>query len=255
MLIVSALVLVVIGANLALPADTYAHPSYGFTPQPPPPPGGGGDDGDENGGSGDSRGSDDELPPDYVWVELERCDLSCSVNYASKPAGLASPLSTPPEVRVRVQLIHQGSGWIAEGVISDASSTRLAVPYPGQWEVFMMDEPELVGMTAFDTTNLNLEQLRSTLTVAPVSLGLVEANTPEPQMVKCPIACVIEPPPETLPETGGDRAMAYLIFLIGALFITILGLLMARAGLGSGSRNLSESILLLGSKKGTRSDY
>ena len=225
MLIVSALVLVIIGANLALPADTYAHPSYGFTPQPPPPPGGGGDDSGDNGG-GDSGGSDNELPPDYVWVELDRCDLSCSVGYASKPIGLASPLSSPTEVQVRVQLIHQGSGWIAEAVISDAGSTRLAVPYPGQWEVFMIGEPELVGATAFDATNLNLEQLRSSLTVAPVSLGLVEANTPEPQLVKCPIACVIEPPPETLPQTGGDRSTATLIILTNIAFLVSVGLSM-----------------------------
>jgi hypothetical protein len=227
MLIVSAVVLVFMGANLALPTDSYAHPSYGFTPEAPPPPGGNDDDADDDDGGGSGKGQDE---PDYVWVELDHCDLSCSANYASKPGGLASPLSTPAEVRVRVQLIHQGSGWIAEGVISDAGSTRLTVPYPGQWEILMIREPEFVGIPAFDATNLNLEQLRNDLTVAPVSLGLVEANTPEPQLIKCPIACVIEPSPENLPETGSNRSAAYLVFLVGAIFIIILGVLMARLG-------------------------
>ena len=223
MLIVSALVLIVIGVNLALPADTYAHPSYGFTPQPPPPPGGNDDTGDNGGGNSGGSDDDNELPPDYVWVELDHCDLSCSANYASRPAGLASPLSMPTEVRVRVQLIHQGSGWIVDGVISNAGSTHFTVPYPGQWEVLMVSEPELVGATAADVTNLNLGQLESSLAVAPVSLGLVEANTSEPQLVKCPLACVIDPPPGALPETGADQTTARLLILTSSIFLFSLG--------------------------------
>ena len=30
--------LAILGLNFINPLDTYAHPSYGFTPQPPPPP-------------------------------------------------------------------------------------------------------------------------------------------------------------------------------------------------------------------------
>jgi len=226
--------LTVIGTNLAFPADTHAHPAYGFTPPAPPPPpdDGGGDDGDNgqddsrSGGGNDSSDDDDEIPPDYILVELDRCDLSCSVNYERKPTGQAAPLLTPAEVRVRVQLIHQGSGWIAEGIISDAGTTRFSVPYPGQWEIFMMSEPEFIGATAFDPTSLNLDQLRTDLSATPISLGLVEANTAEPQLVKCPIACVVDPPPDYLPQTGGDQSTAILIIFTNVAFLLSIGLLM-----------------------------
>jgi len=239
-IIVSIFVLIVIGTNLALPADTHAHPAYGFTPPAPPPPpdDGGGDDGDNgqddsddnnsgSDGGNDSRDDgDDEIPPDYILVELDRCDLSCSVNYEHKPAGQAAPLSTPAEVRVRVQLIHQGSGWIAEGIISDVGGTRISVPYPGQWEIFMMSEPEFIGVTAFDPTPLNLDQLRTDLSAAPISLGMVEANTAEPQLVKCPITCVIDSPPDYMPQTGGDQSTAILIIFTNVAFLLSIGLLM-----------------------------
>ncbi len=237
-IIVSIFVLSVIGTNLALPADTHAHPAYGFTPPAPPPPpdDGGGDDGDNGqddsdgddsrSGGNDSSDDDDEIPPDYILVELDRCDLSCSVNYERKPAGQAAPLSTPAEVRVRVQLIHQGSGWIAEGIISDVGSTRISVPYPGQWEIFMMSEPEFIGATALDPTPLNLDQLRTDLLAAPISLGIVEANTAEPQLVKCPITCVIDSSPDYLPQTGGEQSAAILIISTNVGFLLSIGLLM-----------------------------
>ncbi len=242
----------IIGLNLALAPETHAHPPYGFTPQPPPPPSdGGGSDDDDNGdpsppdnGSSDNN---DEPPTDFVIVQIERCDLSCSVDYdlaggedyqliaAVDNGDLSFPLLVPKqtavstvEILAQVQLIHQGSGWIAEGTLSDTKSTRLAVPYPGRWEIFLVDEPKLVSTEAVDPTGLNLSQLQAQLADGPVSLGTVEANVTEVQWVKCPIACVVDPPPPVLPETGSDQTPAALLLFIGSAFLWLLGFLSYR---------------------------
>jgi hypothetical protein len=234
-----------------LPTTAQAKPLAGFTPTPVTPPDGGG-----GGGSGsghDDEGGVDKLPPDYVIVQIERCNLSCggseitSTASAFKPlaaidsSDYAFPLFTPvnrpapaTEMLAHVQLIHEGSGWIAEGVISDAKSTRFAVPYPGKWEVFLMSQPEFMTADAIDLTQSNLTELQARLTTGPVSLGSVEANTPEPQLVKCPLACVLpEPPPveapPNLPETGGDSSndlSLARVLVIGGLEMALLGLIL-----------------------------
>ena len=41
-----------------------------------------------------------------------------------------------------VRLVHQGSGFIVEGTLSDAGDTRFVVPYPGEWDIFMTAPPQ-----------------------------------------------------------------------------------------------------------------
>jgi hypothetical protein len=234
----------IVGLNLALAPETHAHPPYGFTPQPPPPPSDGGgsdDDGDTSPPDNGGIDNDDKPPTDFVIVQIERCDLSCSVDYdlaggedyqpiAAVDTGDPSfPLLVPKpnpvstvQVLAQVQLIHQGSGWIAQGVLSDANSTRLALPYPGRWEVFLISQPEFMTGDPLDPSNLNLNQLQTQLADGPVSLGTVEANVTEVQWVKCPIACVVDPPP-VLPETGGDQTPASLLLFIGSALVWLLG--------------------------------
>lgn len=246
----SFFILGVISINFVMPADTYAHPAYGFTPAPPG--GGGGDTGGGDTGGGDSGDTgDNHGPTDYVWVQLDRCDLQCSANYAdagdSQASGFMSsvgnnqPLQSPalvdsnePEVLVRVRLVHRGSGFIAEDILSDAGSTRISVPYPGQWDVFMTNPPKFATAKVVDATGLNLAQLHANLANAPISLGMVEANSAAPQRVKCPIACVIEAPPVTeepayLPETGDVPVANHFFLYTKALFLVINGLLLILA--------------------------
>ncbi|MBN1218723.1 MAG: hypothetical protein JXM69_07340 [Anaerolineae bacterium] len=211
--------LAVIGLAVAAPPDAQAHPPYGFTPPappppppPPPPPGGGGDGGNSGGSSG--GGQSKQPPPDYVIVQIERCDLSCAVDDALPGV----------ETVAHVQLIHQGSGWITEATLSDAQSTRLAVPYAGRWQVFLVSAPELVAPNMLDTTHLNLAQLQTQLTDGAVLLGEVEINADQTQWIKCPLVCVIEPPP-AMPVTGNETPHYPLFGLIGGSLFVLLGLL------------------------------
>ncbi len=236
--------LAIISLSLAIPPDTHAHPAYGFTPQPPPPPGGGGgdDDDDDGGGTGgqpepgSEGGSDDTPPPDYIIVQLERCDLICAADYPVAEVGqpveqvaadgtgdqtFAPPLPIDSEVLAHVRLVHQGSGWITEAILSDAKSTRIAVPYPGRWEIFLIEEPEFSRPEAVDPTRLGLIQIKVQLESGPISLGEVEANVAEPQYVLCPVPCVIDLPPPTLPETGANTTPPVLLF-ISTAFVGLL---------------------------------
>jgi len=232
--------LTVLGLSFATPADTYAHPAYGFTPQPPPPPpGGGGGDGSGDGDKPGGGGGGGDKPTDTVIVEIDRCDLSCSVEYveaggsegllasvdgaylpAQNHAVSSSPLPDV-EVLVPVKLVHQGSGFIVEQTISDSRSTTISVPYPGQWEVLMINAPQFVTNDMMDMTGLNVAQLQADLANNPVSLGVVEANA-GPQLVECPLECVIETTPEEfyLPETGAANNTS-LVISIGFLLIII----------------------------------
>ena len=249
-LFASFLLLTIMGMNLVAPPETYAHPQYGFTPQPPPPPpDGGGDDGDSDNDDGGDQTRDDQPPTDYVDVQIERCDLSCSANYATASNGqIFEPIAaiesddqflqtlvpindrvSTVEVLAPIQLIHHGSGWIAEGVVSDSKNTRIAVPYPGQWEVFLVAEPQFVAPETIDPTGLNLEQLKTQLINAPVSLGMVEANTSTTQKIKCPVECVVDLPPPTLPETGSSNTqLSVLLLLAGGSLLGGLGILIYR---------------------------
>jgi len=234
--IASFFVLSVLSVSFATPTDTYAHPAYGFTPPPPPPPGGGGGN-DDDGGSAGSDGGGTE-PTDTVIVEIDRCDLSCSVEYvgaggnevlsasvdgAYLPAQNLAVSSDPlpdVEVLIPVQLVHQGSGFIVERTLSDSRSTTISVPYPGQWEVLMVNSPQFVTDGLMDMTGLNVVQLQADVIDDPISLGMVEANA-GPQLVRCPVECVIEAEesPFYLPETGSEPTTPVFPPIIGIIFV------------------------------------
>jgi hypothetical protein len=87
---------------------------------------------------------------------------------------------------------------------------------------------------AVDVTGSNLADLHSQLANGPVSLGAVEADTLEPQLVKCPLACMVETPPAVeappnLPETGGQPVtkmssstlLVIIAFIIGLVALTL----------------------------------
>jgi hypothetical protein len=83
-----------------------------------------------------------------------------------------------------------------------------------------------------DVTGFNLANLQVQLANGPVSLGLIEANTIEPQLVKCPLACVIDEPPTQiaeppshLPETGGELGPAMHSSLAINMFVAGMGIL------------------------------
>ena len=251
LLIALPLLLMVLLAYLQMPTDVHAGPLAGFTPSPPDPP----DDDDDDGSSNptglttpDDSGSD-ALPPDYVYVQMDRCNLSCSAGVAhssDQPAfqslaavnaddwlgSLLAPLNDEApavEVLTPVQLVHDGSGWIAGAVLSDQHSSRVLVPYSGQWEVWLVGQPEIIVAETFDPSSTNLLQLQTELADGPVSLGMVEANTGQPQLIKCPLACVISTPPTELPQTGRDQMqvgfLLKLLFL-GGISLTLIGLIM-----------------------------
>ncbi|MCP4710323.1 MAG: hypothetical protein GY869_17005, partial [Planctomycetes bacterium] len=237
----------------------------GFTPEPPDPPDdddddsvppddGGGNDGDDDSDDGgvmidNPDDEDTDAPTDYVIVRLDQCDLNncaglgdtdgsqgfeplASIDNDDSSSQLLIPSSnnqSAPEVLV---LVHQGSGWIVEYTISDVKNTPISVPYPGQWEVFLLSPPQFVTDGLMDVTGLNLAQLHADLANAPLSLGMVEANT-ESQLIKCPIACVTEvaamPEALLLPETGADKTNSYLLPFIGDVFLWLLIFLAYRA--------------------------
>jgi hypothetical protein len=235
--------LAILGFNFMNPLDTYAQPRYGFTPQPPPPPPPppGGGDSDED---GDEDGSDQPAPND-VTVQIENCNLSCSTGMGLREgdgggALLASASTTNPllqtagpgsyspvfhEMLLHVRLIHLGSGWIAEGTISDAKAVSFALPYPGDWQVFLLDAPEFAGDSP-DLTGTNLETLQTSLSKGPLYLGVVQANTGEPQQLPCPLNCPTAasdftpaPAPAALPESGAASLPLPLLPFIGAALL------------------------------------
>lgn len=238
--LVIVILMTMVGFSFAIPVDTHAHPSYGFTPTPRPPDGGGGDD--------DPTPSppEEEKLIDYVLVQLDQCDLECAEDFAgtehivypllvsTAPDNFPLPFSVntgefvpTPEIQMPVQLIHQGSGWIADETLSTQRSNKIMVPYPGQWEVFMTGQPRFITAEAVNATGTNLAELQTQVATDPVSLGVVEANTAETQMIMCPIVCVIEPPEEIfyLPETGAVTDMSPTVALaITSLVLFIMGL-------------------------------
>jgi hypothetical protein len=223
LLIISTIVLAMVGLNLLIPAETQAHPEYGFTTTPPPRPDDGDDDDDDGGGGGD----DDTTPADYVMVQIDQCDLVCLYAYDGEDS---ASISQAPviEVSVPVRFVHEGTGWIAEAVLSDGTSVQVPVPYSGDWEVFMIDTPQINTSIPVDTSLLNLPDLSG----GPISLGIIQANTENPEMILCPVLCVIQPTPTPaapahLPESGIEAQTAYGIFLAGGVFLIISGLFLA----------------------------
>ena len=240
------MLLTIIGFSFVVPVDTHAHPAYGFTPTPVPPDGG--DDDDDDDGSSSPAPPEEEKLTDYVLVQLDQCDMVCYEEYtridqleivypliaSASTDEMPLPFSVntgefapAPEIQVPVQLIHQGSGWIADEMLSTQRSNKIMVPYPGQWEVFMTGQPRFITAEAVNATGTNLAELQAQVATDPVSLGVVEANTAETQMIMCPIVCVIEPPEEIfyLPETGGAGGMSPTVALaITSLVLFIMGL-------------------------------
>lgn len=236
------LAFVMTAINLYLPPQVQAGPLAGFTPTPPDDPGGGGGGDDDNppptSKPGDSEG---RVPTDYVLVQMSQCNmLSCGAgaahtdqpdyellaynfnDVADAPMLVPSiAKATSVEVIAPVRLVHDGSGFIAEGAISNQHSTRFSVPYPGQWELFLTGQPQFMTAEPPDLSGANLDQLLANLATEPISMGRVQANTETPQLVKCPIECVIEAPPpavvpQFLPRTGEqpETAMSYSTLLI-----------------------------------------
>jgi hypothetical protein len=132
-------------------------------------------------------------PAHVIDVEFG-CDLTCAL------AG------TVPDIQGRVQLIHRGSGWIAEGIINNRTGTQFRVPYPGQWDVYLIEPP--TGLSSPMTSPTDL----------PRFLGVVEADSGL-QLVACPGSCPALPTPTPeapsfLPETGdspqvGNRLVSF----------------------------------------------
>ena len=192
--------------NLSDARPVQAGPLAGFTPTPvpppPPPPPEPTPEEDE----------DDDEPTDEIVVRLDHCsELMCSINAPDQNL----------EVLAQVQLIHEGSGWIVEGIISNQGSTRFIVPYPGRWQVFLLDEPELLfpeGTQGSIPSFLNTA-ITTSYSGQPTLMGTIEANAVEVQLVDCPFQCLDVPPPE-LPDTGadlatGDSEFILLLILIG----------------------------------------
>jgi len=240
LIILGAVMLItIVGFGLVVPVETHAHPAYGFTPTPVPS--GGGDD--DHSSSPPVSPPEEEKLTDYVLVQLDQCDLECSEDFAGAEqivypllaSTATDELSLPllvntgefvpvPEIQVPVQMIHQGSGWIVDEMLSTERSNRIMVPYSGQWEIFMTGQPRFITAEAVNVTGTNLAELQAQVANDPVSLGVVEANTQEAQLIRCPIQCVVQPPPPEevffLPETGG----AFEITPKTALVITGLAL-------------------------------
>lgn len=131
----------------------------------------------------------DPEPPDKIDVQLD-CNLTCT--------------NPQPAIDTRVQLIHEGSGWIAEGTISTGGSTSFSVPYGGRWQVYLLEAPQVTPVEAASTL------------LSPGSyphlLGVVNANSGT-QLVNCPMVCVDLP--TVLPETGSEANLnGTTLFLI-----------------------------------------
>jgi hypothetical protein len=147
----------------------------------------------------------------------------------SLPHELASTAPIP-EIIVPVELVHQGSGWIATEKLSTHHPTRIPVPYPGLWEVFLTAPPQFNTAEAIDASGTNLAELHSRLAEEPKLLGMVEANTQDPQLIRCPIQCVIEPEPVPqevpflLPETGASNDLSP-ISAITLIILSLVGIL------------------------------
>ena len=202
-LFVGLLILTTLGlVSLTNPLPSLAGPQFGLTPtltplppsatpSPTPP-------------AAPTR-EPDTAPPEQVEVQLG-CNLTCSVD--------GSPLAT----EVEVQLIHQGSGWIAEGTINNQNSTIFQVPYPDQWDVYLIAPPRFASTGEIST----IEQV-------PHYLGTIQANSGR-QTVACPLSCLASP--LDLPTTGGhSNNQTTFIFNLFILLCLLSGGLLMRGGI------------------------
>jgi hypothetical protein len=135
------------------------------------------------------------------------------------------------ETQTQVRLIHEGSGFMVEGTISDLQSTHFALPYPGKWKVFMIAPAQFMTADAIVAPASNLAQVQAAVAVEPILLGEVEADAPAAQMVKCPIECVATPVadiPVHLPITGANKVTSPLLFVTIA-FVGLIALWLCRS--------------------------
>lgn len=202
-------VLFILGAVLSLvalglftPANLQAHPQYGFTPTPTSP---------------SQRPTPTPKPPGeeeedfFIKVQLPTCDLSCYFEQVT-------------EIRANVQLIHEGSGWIAEATLSNLGSTQIRVPYEGEWKVWLVSNPEVSG-TPIDPATGQISELIYPDSL-PTLLGTVYSGrgtqTVDTQTVECPLICQEVPP--ALPTTGWQNTpgIQTILSIISATLILIM---------------------------------
>ncbi|HXV99396.1 MAG TPA: hypothetical protein VEC93_13315 [Anaerolineae bacterium] len=191
LILLLSIVFIFVFMGLARPITTQASPGYGLTPTPtslpptatpvsPPTP--------TPQPTQTPKAPDDDEPDDEVTFQFS-CNLTCSLD---------QPLAVN---EAHVRLIHDGSGWIAEGTVSTGQIAHFQVPYPDQWQVYLITEED-----------------------PPHLLGTVNANSGT-QFVDCPGDCP-EPPP-ALPETGTKDPMRFLNMVIMVFW----GLILVTGGL------------------------
>jgi hypothetical protein len=239
--------LLLVGITFHAPDLAQAGPLAGFTPTPipPPPPDDGGDNGDTPPSDQEKGGPKDS--PAETTIQIESCQLEAglagSTTGAPLPAlasidlnglnlaGLGQDRSnqTLVEVMIEVNLVHQGSGFILSGSLSDQHPRRFSMPYPGWWDVLMTTPPRLISDSAVDEATLNLNQLQARLAEAPLLLGAIQADAATPQLVPCPVQADPNPvpaeaqSPATLPTTGAASMSLAMAWLIGGLSMAIVG--------------------------------
>jgi hypothetical protein len=186
-----SIVFIFVFIGLVRPITAQARPGFGLTPTPtslpptatpisPPTP--------TPQPTQTPKEPDNDEPDDEVTIQFS-CNLTCSLD---------QPLAIN---EAHVRLVHDGSGWVAEGTVSTGQIARFRVPYPDQWQVYLITEEE-----------------------PPRLLGTVNANSGV-QLVDCPGDCP-EPPP-ALPETGTKDLTQFLDIVI----IVLWGLILATGGL------------------------
>lgn len=197
-------VLFILGAGLLLaalglfsPANLQAHPQYGLTPTPTPTP---------QGPTPPPSPPDEDEDDFFIEVQLPTCDLSCGFDQVT-------------EIRANVQLIHEGSGWIAEATLSNLGNTQIRVPYEGEWKVWLISNPEVFGTPIDPTTGQRSELIYPDS--LPALLGTVYTNSGT-QTVECPLSCPEVPP--ALPTTGWQTTLGIqtILAIISATLILIM---------------------------------
>jgi hypothetical protein len=197
-------VLVILGAGLLLlalglfsPANLQAHPQYGLTPTPTSPPGG---------PTPTPKPPDEDEDDFFIEVQLPTCDLSCNFDQVV-------------EIRANVQLIHEGSGWIAEATLSNLGNAQIRVPYEGEYKVWLISSPEVSGTPIDPATGQGSELIYPDS--LPALLGTVY-TTSGTQTVECPLIC--PEVPLDLPTTGWQTTLGIqtILAIISATLILIM---------------------------------
>ena len=168
-----------------------------------------------------TQGDDDKdsRPLEMISLRLDGCDLTCNPN----------PIS---EIQAKVQLIHEGSDWIAETRLSNTQSTQVEVPYPGTWKVWLISAPELTTSGEVPEGFVQTAELKLPDSF-PSLLGTVQTGSGT-QVVDCPANCqpmavgeeeTANDSPDDLPKTGDGEADASWVIsiMVSLLLVIILG--------------------------------